>query len=87
MQYNTINLFFKDSIFLFFGLCSNKDLNILYQQGCKRLNFEMNFFNILKKLRHLEIIVEAGLITNNHRKFLIEHSYKNTIEIDEDYEF
>jgi hypothetical protein len=47
----------------------------------------MNFFNILKKLRHLEIIVEAGLITNNHRKFLIEHSYKNAIEIDVDYEF
>ena len=45
----------------------------------------MNFFNILKKLRHLEIIVEAGLITNNQRKFLIEHSYKNNIEIDEDY--
>jgi len=47
----------------------------------------MNFVNILKKIRHLEIIIEAGLITKNHRKFLIEHSNKNTIEIDEDYEF
>ncbi len=47
----------------------------------------MNFVNILKKLRYLEIIIEAGLITNNHRKFLIEYSNKNTIEIDEDSEF
>ena len=87
LQHNTIRLFFKDWLFLFFGLSSNKELNILYEKGCKRLNFEMNFVNIIKKLRYLEIIIEAGLITNNQRKFLIEHSNKNTIEIDEDYEF
>ena len=72
---------------MLFGYGPDKRLDILYKKGVQKLDNDFNIVTLLNKLRHFEVMLEASLITTDQRKFFIEHSQKNCIEIDSEYSF
>lgn len=56
----------------------------LYKEGSKRVRDDTNLVNIVKKLRHLEIILDNSLLNSDARKLKVAHTYHNIINVDSD---
>ena len=59
-----------------------KQLYKLSKEGGNRLDDDMNIFQIVKKVRHLQIIMENSFLKNDYRKFMISHTAQNVINLD-----
>ena len=59
-----------------------KQLYKLSKDGGNRLDDDMNIFQIVKKVRHLQIMMENSFLKNDSRKFMISHTAQNMINLD-----
>ena len=74
-KHRTIRISNIDNLKLFMNTNKNKELNALVQKGKERLNREMNVMSLVKRLRHVEIMLENSLMHKKSRKMNVAHTY------------
>ena len=73
-----------DNFKLFMNTNKSEHLKELVQKGRERLNREMNVMSLVKRLRHVEIILENSLLHAKSRKVSVAHTYQNVIDLEHD---
>ena len=56
----------------------------LYDQGKDKIREDLDIVNIVKKLRQLEAIIDVSLLTSEKRKFWVNHTINNIIDVEDD---
>ena len=56
----------------------------LYSKGKEQLSEEMDIITLIKRVRHMQIILDNSLMKSDSRKFQVSHAEKNLIDLDSD---
>jgi hypothetical protein len=57
-------------------LCSYRSAKYgkLFSRGARKVEKELDLLRMAKQLRHLQVIVDNSLLTDENRKMLVEHT-------------
>jgi 5,10-methylenetetrahydrofolate reductase len=56
----------------------------LYYEGKSRLEDDMDMVTLIKQMRRFSTLMDSSLLKSKVRKFEVDHSYPNVIDLDSD---